>query len=458
MTFDEERMKAELDFFNELVNKLLEQEENEPVVSPIPAGDVIKELHLGFDDAPLELSEWKKVVETAVMNTPRTASKLFFNQLFGGRQPKAVIGDLLAVLLNNSMYTYKVAGPQAGIEIAILQEVCKLVGYEDGDGTMPPGGSMSNYMGLVMARDAKDNTVRYSGVTKRMTLYTSNTSHYSTPKNAAFAGVGRDNIRYINNDNEGRMDPAHLEKCIQKDLAHGHTPFYVNATAGTTVLGAFDDINALADVCQKYRLWLHVDGAYCGAVIFSKKYKHLVAGMERSDSFSFNAHKMLGTPLSSSIIVTKHKEQLVKSFSNEADYLYQTGDEDFDLGRTSLQCGRRNDALKLWTLWKAVGTSGLEKIVDHQFKLAEVARDYIRSNSDYTLYSHPNSISVCFNYKKLDPKVLCTQLYEDGSLMVGYGKFKGQEFVRLVTINATNTKVDILQFFKALEEGAKHIG
>ncbi|MDG2455765.1 MAG: pyridoxal-dependent decarboxylase, partial [Bacteroidia bacterium] len=229
----------------------------------------------------------------------------------------------------------------------------------------------------------------------------------------------------------------------------------VNATAGTTVLGAFDDINALADVCQKYRLWLHVDGAYCGAVIFSKKHKHLTAGMQRSDSFSFNAHKMLGTPLSSSILVTKHKDQLVKSFSNEADYLYQTGDEDFDLGITSIQCGRRNDALKLWTLWKSVGNKGLEKIVDHQFHLADIAREYCENHPDYTLYSFPGSISVCFNYKNIDPKELCTKLYEDGNLMVGYGKFREQEFVRLVTINATNGKEEIERFFYVLEAGAQ---
>ena len=191
-------MQPELQFFNELVTKLIENEKKEPVVSPLSTETVIADLDLSFSDEPMDDEEWKKVVENAVMHTPRTASKLFFNQLFGGRQPKAVIGDLLAVILNNSMYTYKVAGPQAGIEKAIIQETCKLVGYTDGDGTMPPGGSMSNFMALLMARDTKDKKAKYDGVTQRMTLYTSATSHYSTPKNAAFAGVGRNNIRYIN--------------------------------------------------------------------------------------------------------------------------------------------------------------------------------------------------------------------------------------------------------------------
>ena len=446
-------MQAELHFFENLVQKLLSAEKTEPVVKPFPTSTVMSDLDLGFQDKGLSDEDWQKLVEDVAMNTPRTSSKLFFNQLFGGRQPKAVLGDLLAVVLNNSMYTFKVAGPQAGIEKAIIQESCRLVGYNNGDGTMPPGGSMSNFMGLLMGRDAKDNSIRQKGVSKTMILYTSKTSHYSTPKNASFAGIGRDNIRYIRNDSFGKMDPSHLLESIEEDLAKGYTPFYVNSTAGTTVLGAFDDINPIADICEKHKIWLHIDGAYCGAVIFSDKYKHLVDGAERSDSFSFNAHKMLGTPLSSSIFITKHKEQLVKSFSNEAEYLYQTGAEDYDLGKTSIQCGRRNDALKFWTLWKSIGSNGLEELVNHQFALADVAREYCETNEDYTLYSFPDSVSVCFNYKDIDPKDLCTKLYEEGNLMVGYGQFKGQEFVRLVTINATNTKEDIIGFFHALEKG-----
>ena len=199
---------------------------------------------------------------------------------------------------------------------------------------------------------------------------------------------------------------------------------------------------------------MHVDGAYCGGVIFSSKYKFLVKGLELSDSFSVNAHKMLGTPLSCSIIVTQNKAQLHHSFSNEADYLYQTDGDDFNLGKTSLQCGRRNDALKLWTLWKSVGTNGLEQIVDKQFEMANIARDYINNHKDYTLYSFEDSISVCFNYKNIPAKELCTALYENSELMVGFGKFEKQEFVRMVTINNMLEKEDILAFFKTIEDFA----
>jgi sulfinoalanine decarboxylase/sulfinoalanine decarboxylase/aspartate 1-decarboxylase len=377
---------------------------------------------------------------------------LFFNQLFGGRQSKAVLGDLLAVMLNNSMYTYKVAGPQVGIEQEIIRQSCNLIGYGgNSNGTFPTGGSMSNYMGLIMGRDAKDPLCRLNGMSKPLIIYTSEECHYSNAKNASFAGIGKNNIRYIKADAVGRMLPSFLEAQIKEDIKNGGVPTYVNATAGTTVLGAFDPIDKIADITEQYNIWLHVDGAYCGSVIFSEKYKYLVKGVERSNSFSYNAHKMLGTPLTCSIILVNDKKHLHNSFSSDADYLYQTDGDDFNLGKTSFQCGRRNDALKFWTLWKSIGTKGLEQIVDQQFNLANVALDYIRSNSDYTLYSFDDAISVCFNYKNIDPTALCTALYEHQETVVGFGSFEEDTFVRLVTINANNEKVDILNFFKVLE-------
>ena len=446
-------ISSDLVLFNELVEVLLNEEEHYPVADRIDSDQLYDTIDLSLNKSGMVDDAFKTVLKEVIVSTPKTATNLFFNQLFGGRQGKAVLGDLLAVMLNNSMYTYKVAGPQVGIEQEIIRQSCNLIGYASkSNGTFPTGGSMSNYMALVMARDAKDPNFRAVGMSKPMTIYTSKESHYSNAKNASFAGIGRNNIRYIKADSVGRMIPTLLEDQIKKDIDDGFVPTYVNATAGTTVLGAFDPIDKIADITKAYGLWLHVDGAYCGSVIFSNKYKHLVKGAERSDSFSYNAHKMIGTPLTCSIILVNDKKHLHDSFSNEADYLYQTDGDDFNLGKTSFQCGRRNDALKFWTLWKSVGTNGLEQIVDQQFDLASVALEYIRHNSDYTLYSYGDSISICFNYKNIDPAALCTALYEHQITVVGFGAFEEDTFVRLVTINANNEKVDILNFFKVLEE------
>ena len=451
-------VSKDLALFNELVEILLNEETNNPVADRIDSAKLYDTVDLSLHEEGMIDDDLKNALKNILISTPKTATNLFFNQLFGGRQGKAILGDLLAVMLNNSMYTYKVAGPQVGIEQGIIRKSCDMIGYGPGsNGTFPTGGSMSNYMALMMGRDAKDPQCRSKGMTKSLVIYTSEASHYSNAKNASFAGIGRDNIRYIETDTKGRMIASKLEQQVLLDIEAGLIPTYVNATAGTTVLGAFDPIDEIADVTEKYNIWLHVDGAYCGSVIFSEKYKHLLKGVERSDSFSYNAHKMIGTPLTCSIILVKDKKQLHDSFSNDATYLYQTDGDDFNLGKTSFQCGRRNDALKFWTLWKSVGTKGLEKIVDHQFDLANAALDYINSNPDYKLYSFDDSISVCFNYKNIDPTALCTALYEHQETVVGFGSFNKETFVRFVTINANNSKEDILNFFKVLEEFvAKH--
>ena len=446
-------MRDALQLFQKISIELLQEEAKEPVARHIPSRNLFQTLNLDLKEEPITDENFEEILRALILATPRTATAGFFNQLFGGRNDKAVLGELLAVMLNNSMYTFKAGGAQIGVEKILLRKVCELIGWDTkSDGTLAPGGSMTNLMAMIMARDQAQEQARATGIQEKLMVYTSAESHYSIPKNASFCGIGRDHVRYVPTDLQGRLIPSALEEMIVADIQSGYTPALVNLTAGTTVLGAFDPILSTQEICNKYNIWLHVDGAYCGAVLFSKRFKHLIDGIEKVDSFSFNAHKMLGTPLSCSLIVVKNKKHLYDSFSNDASYLYQTDQDDFNPGKTSLQCGRRNDALKFWTLWKSVGTKGLEAIVDTQFELADIARDYIRNNSDYTLYSFDESIGVCFNYKDIPARDICTLLYEHAELMVGYGSFNGTEFIRLVTINAQNTSRDILNFFKTMEE------
>lgn len=450
-------MYSDLKLFQECCEYLLNEEIKHPVATPINTDILTDKLQLELDTNPLDEDHFKMLLKQIISHTPKTASKAFFNQLFGGRIGKATLGELLSVMLNNSMYTYKVAGPQVGIEKEVIKSIGAIIGYQGNyGGTFAPGGSMANFMGMLMARDQFNPDIKNKGVSGKLIAYTSEDAHYSIEKNAAFIGLGRNNVRKIKTDTQGKMSISDLQQQIQNDLNQGYQPFFVNATAGTTVLGVFDDIENISELCKLYDLWLHVDGAYCGGVIFSKAYSYLIKGIEQADSFCFNAHKMLGTPLSCSAILVKNKTHLYQSFSNEAEYLYQTNDDEYNLGKTSIQCGRRNDALKLWTLWKSVGTSGLEEIVNQQFHLANVAQQYISTHPDYSFYGSEEAISVCFNYKNVDPKWLCASLYEAGEIMVGHGSFKNEEFVRLVTINSCLDESDILNFFKSIESFVKN--
>ena len=447
-----EKLFDDLNLFNSLAKSLIE-DSKKGIAMKIKPEDLLKQFDISLEEDPITDEKLKDSLKDLILNTPKTSGKLFFNQLFGGLNSKSIVGDLLAVLLNNSMATYKIAGPQVGVENEIIKQVNTLIGYPKGcGGTFPTGGSMSNFMSLIMARDKKDKEIKNKGMQGKLIAYTSENSHYSIAKNASFSGIGKENVRYIKSNEKGQMDTVCFKKQVEEDLASGLSPFYLNATAGTTVLCAFDKISELLPICQRYNIWLHLDGAFGGTVIFSEKYKHLVRGAELTDSFCFSAHKTIGAPLSTSVLVVKDKKYLYNSFNNEANYLYQTDDSNYNLGQTSFECGRRNNALKFWTLWKAIGTVGIAKIVEHEFSLADSARNYVKENTEYTLYSFEDSLSVCFNYKDFDAKDLCTKLYKNNKLMVGFGSFHDNTFVRLVTINGENSEIDILNFFEILED------
>lgn len=446
----------DLELFNEIIKEFLNEEKTTPASKFISPENIMKEIDIKLDKHPLDNEKYKKLLKQLINSTPKSSSKHFFNQLYGGRHSKAVLGDLLAVILNTSMATFKIAGPQVIVEKTILETISNLVGYSnESGGTFPTGGSMSNFMSVVMARDKIDLSINKRGMSKTLIAYTSDCSHYSIAKNASFAGIGRENVRYILSNNRGQIDIVSLEKEIKKDIDRGLTPFYLNATAGTTVLGAFDPVKKLVNICKRYKIWLHLDGAFGGSVIFSKNLKHLLEGIENADSFCFNAHKTLGAPLSTSVLLVKKKKYLYKSFDNDAQYLYQTHDKDYNLGSSSFECGRRNNALKLWSMWKAIGTEGMSNIIERQFKLADFARKYIKNNKNYRLFSFENSLSICFNYQDIDPQDLCSKLYKNNVLLVGYGQFKNQKFIRLVIVNIQNNEEEILNFFKNVEDFVK---
>jgi len=149
-------------------------------------------------------------------------------------------------------------------------------------------------------------------------------SHYSVSKAANWMGLGLANVVKVETNKEGAMIPSELSLAIKKTKEEGKIPLVVNATAGTTVLGAFDDLNDLADICEQEGIWLHCDAAWGGSFIFSDKLREKwLGGIERCDSIAWNAHKMLGAPLQCSIFITKQQETLAQCNSLNAAYLFQ---------------------------------------------------------------------------------------------------------------------------------------
>ena len=178
------------------------------------------------------------------------------------------------------------------------------------------------------------------------------------------------------------MVPEALNVAITEALSSGQRPFAVIGTAGTTVTAAFDDLDAIADICESHGLWLHVDAAYGGSALFSPAQAFRLRGIERSDSCVWNLHKMLGMTQQCTALLVKAPAKLEECFAAHADYLFQSDKlySEYDSGDRTFQCARRVDVLKLWLTWKVRGDAGFAARIDHATAMAEFTRDRIAAS------------------------------------------------------------------------------
>jgi glutamate/tyrosine decarboxylase-like PLP-dependent enzyme len=225
----------------------------------------------------------------------------------------------------------------------------------------------------------------------------------------------------------------------------------VVATAGTTVLGAFDPVFALAPIAKRHGAWLHVDGALGSSLLLHPEHRDLIRGSELADSLAWNPHKMMGLTLTCSAILVRRPGLLHEAFNEHADYLFQSDDDELNLGTKSIQCGRRNDALKLWAAWKVHGDAGWAKRIDRQLGLARHAADKIDADPDLILTKRPHSINVCFEVAGKSSAEICERLNREGLAQVGHAVVEGRRVIRLVTANPDLLEEDIERFFADLK-------
>ncbi len=379
--------------------------------------------------------------------TPSTTSQQFFNQLFAGRDTVATMGDVLAVIANTPMYTFKAGGPQVLLERACINRMAAKVGFDPGDGIFTPGGSLSNMAALIIARNEALEGSRESGLPgARLIVYTSEECHYSVRKGAGMVGIGRGNVRFVPADEHGRMDPNALRSMMLEDRDSGAVPIMINATSGTTVQGAFDPIDQIADIASEQGVWLHVDAAWGGAVLLCESKRRLMDGVDRADSVTWDAHKLMGAPLTSAVLLTREVGVCKKHFDEAASYLYQEDDDELNPGRSSLQCGRRNDALKLWAAWKYRGDAGYDAMIRQFYALAEYTADRVREDPGMTLSHDPQYVNVCFEVNAKSSERICYELGRRQKAKVGYGIVNGRKTIRMVYANneVTTDHVDRL--------------
>ncbi|XP_075054092.1 cysteine sulfinic acid decarboxylase [Mixophyes fleayi] len=411
----------------------------------------------------------------------KTGHPRFFNQLFSGLDRHALTGRIISETLNTSQYTYEVAPVFVLMEDEILRTLRSIIGWKTGDGIFCPGGSISNMYALNVARFQQFPHCKEKGLhaLPRLTVFTSQESHYSIQKGAAFLGIGTDNVILVQINDRGEMMPEDLEYKIQTVKSEGSVPLMVSTTCGTTVLGAFDPLQGIADVCERHGVWLHVDAAWGGSALLSSTHRHLLNGIERADSVTWNPHKLLGVGLQCSAFLLQDTTGLLeRCHAANATYLFQTDkfyDLKYDTGDKSIQCGRKVDCLKLWLMWKALGSEGLEKRVDGALENTRYLAEEMKRRTGFILVMEPQFVNLCFWYvppslrnQETSPNfwdrlgkvapIIKERMMKKGSMMVGYQPNGNRvNFFRQIVVNPEVTKEDLDFFLDEIEKLAEDL-
>lgn len=443
------------------------RETDAKVVSFNSPAELKEQIDFEIPKSGISETEFLSLIDKYLEYSVKTGNKQFMNQLYSGFNFPAFIGEVFTALANTSMYTYEVAPVATTIETEMIKLMNSYAGFTDGDGIFVSGGSNANLIAMFSARNRVLPESRFVGYNnyEKLTAFVNEKAHYSFETAANIIGIGSKNVIKVKTDDKGMMIPSELEKEISASYDRDENPFFVVATCATTLLGAYDPIDQIAEITEKFNLWLHADGAFGGSLILSDEHKHLMKGLERADSFTWNPHKLMNIPLICSVLLVKKRGTLQNNITDiNADYIFHDIDEIEDLGKKSIQCGRRVDAVKLWFAWKYFGLEGYQKRIDNLIDMASYAENIVIKHPKLERLAERQSFALCFRYipdQKVDLNefnlALREKMRKSGKSIVNYGYIGKTLAIRLVTANGELSKEDIDRFFENLLNAAKEI-
>lgn len=324
------------------------------------------------------------------------------------------IAEVLINATNQSMDSWDQSPAGSLMEVQLIDWLRQKVGYGAGQaGVFTSGGTQSNLMGVLLARDwaiakhwknadGKEWSVQQDGIPadamQAVKVICSENAHFSVQKNMAMMGMGFQSVVTVPVDDNAKMDTDALAKTMADLKADGKIVACVVATAGTTDAGAIDDIKAIRKLCDDFGAWLHIDAAWGGALILSNEYRDMLDGIELSDSITLDFHKHFFQSISCGAFLLKD-EQNYRFMHYEAEYLNSAYDEEHgvpNLVSKSLQTTRRFDALKLWMTVEALGEELYGSMIDHGVKLTRQVAEYIKQTDGLELLIEPQFASVLF--------------------------------------------------------------
>ncbi len=379
--------------------------------------------------------------------------------------PSLVISQAAEVLINatnQSMDSWDQSPSATIIEMKLIEWLRAQVGYPAGDaGVFTSGGTQSNLMGLMLARDAffarQGHSVQQHGLTgnlSKIKVLCSENAHFSVQKNMALMGLGYQSVTLVKTDAFSRMDLNDLTQKLGEAKANGEQVMAIVATAGTTDAGAIDPLAEIAALAAEQQIWVHVDAAWGGALLLSEKYRHFLNGLELADSVTLDFHKQFFQTISCGAFLLKDARhyQLMRY---QAAYLNSDFDEEQgvpNLVSKSLQTTRRFDALKLWMGLEALGKKQYAEIIDNGVTLAQQVAQFVGEQPQLELVMQPQLASVLFRFRPekgdtasvaLLNQRIGDALLASGSANVGVTEADGVTCLKLTLLNPTVCLEDV---------------
>jgi aromatic-L-amino-acid decarboxylase len=323
-----------------------------------------------------------------------TAGPGYLAYIPGGGIFHSAVADLIAASVNRYVGVWAAAPALAQLEAAVVRWFADLIGYpQEARGLLTTGGSMANFTALVAARRDCLPENFLNGV-----IYASDQVHHSVTKAAILAGFPETSIREIPSDSWFRIDIGSLSRAIHEDRSKGLAPFLLVASAGTTNTGAVDDLEAMADIAEKEKLWLHVDAAYGGFFLLTERGRRVMRGIERSDSVTLDPHKALFISYGTGSLVVRNGEALRRAHSVHAQYLPPM-QEDADLVDFCLyspELSRAFRGLRIWLPMKMHGAGAFRQNLDEKLDLAQWATAELRRIPEIEIIAEPQLTVVAF--------------------------------------------------------------
>jgi aromatic-L-amino-acid/L-tryptophan decarboxylase len=445
--------------------------ESFPVLSQVKPG----EIRAALPSHPPEQGEpfdaiLKDVDRLILPGVTHWQSPNFFAYFPSNASGPGILGDLLSSGLDIQGMLWSTSPACTELETHVMDWLVGMLGLSEkflstdtGGGVIQDTASSAALCALLAARERATNYVsNKKGCDGRLVAYVSTQTHSSLEKAAMIAGIGVENLRLIEVDQNLAMRPDALVRQVDADRRGGLTPFFVCATVGTTSSNAMDPLGAIGEVCRQHNLWLHVDAAMSGTAMLCPEFRHLQNGVELADSYNFNPHKWMFTNFDCSCLWVADRKALIRTLTILPEYLRNQATESgvvIDYRDWQIQLGRRFRSLKLWFVIRHYGVEGLQHHIRQHVKLAQHFAEWVRTDDRFELAAPVPLNLVCFRHKGGDAanQAILERLNCSGNLFLTHTKLNGKLTLRLC-VGQTNTQAHHVEnAWKRIREEAEKI-